>query len=331
MGERISRERVQALFDLPFPELMLRAMQVHKRHHDPTKVQFSTLMSVKTGACPEDCSYCSQSARWNTGLKREPLVQVDKVLAAARVARDSGSTRFCMGAAWRRVSAADTPKIVEMIQAVKDLGLETCVTLGTVSEDQAKTFADAGLDYYNHNLDTSREHYGDIITTRTYDERLQTLANVRSAGLKVCSGGILGIGETRSDRVGLLWELANLEEPPESVPINDLVSIEGTPMADKGVQRVDPLEFVRTIAVARIIMPTSVVRLSAGRTEMSDELQTMCFMAGANSMLTTDNPALSADRTLLDRLGMEPEGSGPSPTSACGGVDLQEAAVPAGK
>ena len=295
------------------PELLFRAMAAHREHHDATKVQWSTLLSIKTGACPEDCSYCSQSARWNTGLKREALIDVDAVLKAAKAAKAGGSTRFCMGAAWRRVSARDTPRVAELITAVKDLGMETCVTLGSLTPEQAHTFKDAGLDYYNHNLDTSREHYGDVITTRTYDERLQTLSNVRDAGLKVCCGGILGLGETREDRVGLLWELANLPAPPDSIPINELVPVPGTPLADGGVSRVDPFEVVRTIAVARVLMPRSVVRLSAGRTQMDEALQAMCLMAGANSLftgdtlLTTENPAFEQDRALLARLGMEPD------------------------
>ncbi len=312
MAATLTRDDVRALFDLPFPELLLRAMQVHRAHHDPTRVQWSTLLSIKTGACPEDCTYCSQSARWNTGLKREPLLDLDEVRRAAVAARDAGSTRFCMGAAWRRVSDRDTPRVAALIAEVKALGMETCVTLGTITPDQARAFKDAGLDYYNHNLDTSREHYASVITTRTYDERLNTLATVREAGLKVCCGGILGLGETREDRVGLLWQLATLPEPPESVPINELVPVPGTPLADQGVQAVDPFELVRTIAVARILMPRALVRLSAGRTAMSDELQALCFLAGANSLftgerlLTTENPSFDEDRALLARLGMAP-------------------------
>ena len=312
MAATLTRDDVRALFDLPFPELLLRAMQVHRAHHDPTRVQWSTLLSIKTGACPEDCTYCSQSARWNTGLKREPLLDLDEVRRAAVAARDAGSTRFCMGAAWRRVSDRDTPRVAALIAEVKALGMETCVTLGTITPDQARAFKDAGLDYYNHNLDTSREHYASVITTRTYDERLNTLATVREAGLKVCCGGILGLGETREDRVGLLWQLATLPEPPESVPINELVPVPGTPLADRGVQAVDPFELVRTIAVARILMPRALVRLSAGRTAMSDELQALCFLAGANSLftgerlLTTENPSFDEDRALLARLGMAP-------------------------
>lgn len=312
MADAPTRDQVRALFELPFPELLLRAMTAHRAHHDPTRVQWSTLLSIKTGACPEDCGYCSQSARWNTGLKREPLLDLDTVREAAVAAQKAGSTRFCMGAAWRRVSARDTPRVAALIAEVKALGMETCVTLGTITPEQAVAFKEAGLDYYNHNLDTSREHYERVITTRGYDERLQTLATVRQAGLKVCCGGILGLGETREDRVGLLWELASLPEPPESIPINELVPVPGTPLGDRGVEPVDPFELVRTIAVARALMPASVIRLSAGRTQMSDELQALCFMAGANSLftgdtlLTTENPSFEQDRALLARLGMAP-------------------------
>lgn len=336
MDERVSRSTIRELYELPFPELLRRAMTVHAANHDPSQVQWSTLLSIKTGACPEDCGYCSQSAHHDTGLDREPLLDVDSVLEAAREARAAGSTRFCMGAAWRRVSDRDTPRVAALIEAVKDLGMETCVTLGTITRDQAKTFADAGLDYYNHNLDTSREHYGKVIGTRGYDERLQTLENVRTAGVKVCCGGILGLGETREDRIGLLWELANLPEHPDSVPINELVPVPGTPLAEQGVEKVDPFEFVRTIAVARILMPKAMVRLSAGRTAMSDELQAMCFMAGANSLftgdrlLTTGNPAFEKDRELLDRLGMTPAGLPeadpdvrPVPVSPCARIDAK--------
>jgi biotin synthase len=338
MDERVSRDAIRALFELPFPVLLRRAMNAHADHHDPTTVQWSTLLSIKTGACPEDCSYCSQSARHATELEREPLMDLDQVLAAARAARDNGSTRFCMGAAWRRVSTRDTPRVAALIQAVKDLGLETCVTLGTITEDQARTFAEAGLDYYNHNLDTSREHYARIITTRSYDERLQTLAHVRAAGVKVCCGGILGLGETREDRVGFLWQLANLPEPPESVPINELVPVPGTPLADAGVEKVDPFEFVRTIAVARVLMPSSMIRLSAGRLQMNDELQALCFLAGANSLftgdtlLTTGNPAFEQDRALLARLGMVPatlpEGHAEVPVGPAASADASAAVSP---
>ena len=311
MTERVSRETVASLYSRPLLDLLYEAQTVHRRHQPANQVQWSTLLSVKTGACPEDCSYCAQSARYETPVRREPLLDVDSVLVAARAAREQGSTRFCMGAAWRRVSDRDMPAIEHMIREVKALGLETCVTLGTVTEDQASRFRDAGLDYYNHNLDTSREHYGNVVTTRGYDERLSTLMAVRNAGLKVCCGGILGLGETREDRIGLLWQLANLTPPPESVPINSLVPVPGTPLSNEGVEPVDPIEFVRTIAVARILMPNSALRLSAGRESMSDELQTLCFAAGANSiftgekLLTTPNAGADADRALFEKLGLQ--------------------------
>lgn len=308
--DRYSREDIEEIYNLPFMDLMFRAQQVHREHHNPNEIQWSTLLSIKTGSCPEDCKYCSQSAHYNTELEKEPLIDVDEVLKEAYIAKENGSTRFCMGAAWRRVPEKDMPKVTEMIREVKSLGMETCVTLGTINQDQAKAFKDAGLDYYNHNLDTSREHYENVISTRTYDERLSTLKNVQDAGINVCCGGILGLGEEKQDRIGLLFELANMEQQPESVPINQLVSIEGTPMAEDGVEEVDSFEFVRTIATARILMPRSYVRLSAGRETMTDELQTLCFMAGANSvftgdkLLTTDNKAFTSDRALLETLGM---------------------------
>ncbi len=308
-AERITRAQIAALFDRPLMDLLYEAQTVHRRQHERNAVQWSTLLSVKTGGCPEDCGYCAQAARFSTGLEREPLMSLEQVVANARRAKDSGSTRFCMGAAWRRVADRDLPALTEMVREVKALGLETCMTLGTLSEGQAVTLRDAGLDYYNHNLDTSREHYGDVVTTRDYDERLGTLAAVREAGMKVCCGGIVGLGETREDRVGLLWELANLPEPPESVPINNLVPVPGTPLAE-GHEPVDPLEFVRTIAVARVLMPTSYVRLSAGRESMDEALQALCFFAGANSiftgarLLTTPNRAFDDDRALLARMGM---------------------------
>jgi len=310
---RISRDAVEALFARPFMDLLFEAQTVHRRHHDPNKVQWSTLLSVKTGGCPEDCGYCAQAARFSTGLEREPLMALKSVVEAARQARDGGATRFCMGAAWRKVADKDLPELEEMVSEVKALGLETCMTLGTLNGGQADRLRDAGLDYYNHNLDTSREHYGDVVSTRGYDERLETLSAVREAGMKVCCGGILGLGETRADRAGLLWELACLPAPPESVPINNLVPVPGTPMADKLQEPVDSLEFVRTIAVARILMPESYVRLSAGRESMSEELQALCFFAGANSiftgskLLTTPNRAFDADRDLMARLGMTPQ------------------------
>jgi biotin synthase len=309
---RYSREQVRQIFERPFMDLVFEAARVHREHHDPNRVQWSTLLSVKTGACPEDCKYCSQSAHWNTKLKVEPLIKVDEVMEAAKAAKASGSTRFCMGAAWRRVNDRDLPQLTDMVREVKALGMETCMTLGTVSQEQAKALKVAGLDYYNHNLDTSREHYDEVITTRSYDERLETLSNVRAAGVKVCCGGIVGIGEEKADRIGLLWELANLPTPPESVPINQLVAIEGTPLEE--ADAVTGIELVRTIATARILMPTSDVRLSAGRTEMSDELQALCFLAGANSvftgprLLTTENPAVQADRVLFAQLGLEARG-----------------------
>ena len=306
-------DQVNALFALPFSDLMHRAQTVHREHFDPNAVQLSTLLSIKTGACPEDCKYCPQSVRYNTGLKTEALMAVEQVEQAARTAKEAGATRFCMGAAWRSPKDRDVDTLVQMIDAVRAQGLETCMTLGMLTESQADRLADAGLDYYNHNLDTSEEHYGEIIGTRTYDDRLNTLDNVRKSGMKVCCGGIVGIGDPRADRVGLLRTLANLPTHPESVPINQLVAVPGTPMAD--ADPVDPFEFVRTIAVARILMPTSHVRLSAGREAMDDALQALCFLAGANSifygeqLLTTGNPVTEHDRALLARLGIEPEGA----------------------
>jgi biotin synthase len=306
-------DQVNALFALPFSDLMHRAQTVHREHFDPNAVQLSTLLSIKTGACPEDCKYCPQSVRYNTGLKTEALMAVEQVEQAARTAKEAGATRFCMGAAWRSPKDRDVDTLVQMIDAVRAQGLETCMTLGMLTESQADRLADAGLDYYNHNLDTSEEHYGEIIGTRTYDDRLNTLDNVRKSGMKVCCGGIVGIGDTRADRVGLLRTLANLPTHPESVPINQLVAVPGTPMAD--ADPVDPFEFVRTIAVARILMPASHVRLSAGREAMDDALQALCFLAGANSifygeqLLTTGNPVTEHDRALLARLGIEPEGA----------------------
>ncbi|WP_370299237.1 biotin synthase BioB [Abyssibacter sp.] len=306
-------DQVNALFALPFSDLMHRAQTVHREHFDPNAVQLSTLLSIKTGACPEDCKYCPQSVRYNTGLKTEALMAVEQVEQAARTAKEAGATRFCMGAAWRSPKDRDVDTLVQMIDAVRAQGLETCMTLGMLTESQADRLADAGLDYYNHNLDTSEEHYGEIIGTRTYDDRLNTLDNVRKSGMKVCCGGIVGIGDTRADRVGLLRTLANLPTHPESVPINQLVAVPGTPMAD--ADPVDPFEFVRTSAVARILMPTSHVRLSAGREAMDDALQALCFLAGANSifygeqLLTTGNPVTEHDRALLARLGIEPEGA----------------------
>lgn len=306
-----TRDEVQAMFELPFNDLLFNAQMVHREHFDPNQVQISTLCSVKTGACPEDCAYCPQSARYDTGLEREKLMAVEKVIEEAKAAKAGGATRFCMGAAWRSPKKKDMPYVIDMVKEVKSLGLETCMTLGMLSEDQAQDLADAGLDYYNHNLDTSPEYYGDIITTRTYEDRLNTLANVRGAGMKVCSGGIVGMGEGQKDRVGLLLQLANMDAHPESVPINMLVKVAGTPL-DKQ-EDLDPFEFIRTIAVARILMPKSHVRLSAGREEMNDQMQAMAFFAGANSifygekLLTTANPKKNKDMLLLDRLGISPE------------------------
>ena len=301
-------DEVTALFELPLTDLLWRAQSTHRRHREPDAVQLSTLLSIKTGACPEDCAYCPQAAQYNTGLKPEPLMDTEKVLTAARRAKEAGAQRFCMGAAWRSPKDRDIERVSAMIEGVKALGLETCMTLGMLSDDHAEALADAGLDYYNHNLDTSPEYYEEIITTRTYADRLDTLDAVRSAGMKVCCGGIVGMGETRADRVGLLMTLANLAHHPESVPINELVQVPGTPLADG--ETLDPFEFVRTVAVARLMMPDSAVRLSAGRTEMSDELQALCFTAGADSifygekLLTTDNPEGNTDRELLDRIGL---------------------------
>jgi biotin synthase len=306
-----TRTEVEALFALPFNDLMYKAQTVHRRFFNPNEVQVSTLCSIKTGACPEDCAYCPQSARYDTGLEREKLMAVEKVIEEARAAKASGATRFCMGAAWRSPKGKDMPYVVNMVQGVKELGLETCMTLGMLDEDQAQTLAEAGLDYYNHNLDTSPEFYGDIITTRTYQDRLDTLANVRKAGMKVCCGGIVGMGEEVSDRAGLLIQLANMSEHPESVPVNMLVKVEGTPLAEQA--DLDPFDFVRTIAVARILMPRSHVRLSAGREAMNEQLQALAFLAGANSifygekLLTTANPEASKDMRLFQRLGLKPE------------------------
>ena len=303
----------QALLNLPFNDLLFRAQLVHRQHFDPNRVQVSTLLSIKTGACPEDCAYCPQSARYDTGLDRERLLEVEAVLEKARAAKAAGSERFCMGAAWRSPKERDMPYVLAMVRGVKAMGLETCMTLGMLSENQADALAEAGLDYYNHNLDTSPEYYGEIISTRSYDDRLQTLRHVRDAGMKVCSGGILGMGESQADRAGLLVQLANLPVHPESVPVNQLVKVAGTPLAE--ADDVDPLDFIRVIATARIMMPASHVRLSAGREQMSDEMQAMCFFAGANSifygecLLTTPNPVADKDRLLFQRLGLNAERS----------------------
>ena len=305
-----TREDIAALFALPFPELMFRAASVHRAHFDPAQVQTSTLISIKTGGCPEDCSYCTQSVSNPTGLKATKLMEVEAVLTEARAARDAGASRFCMGAAWRSPKDKDLDQVCAMVEGVKALGMETCVTLGMLTADQATRLKEAGLDYYNHNLDTSPEYYREIISTRTYQDRLDTLAHVRDAGLHVCCGGIVGMGESADDRVGLIHALATLPVHPESVPINALVQIEGTP---QGLATpLDAIAFVRMIAVARITMPKSMVRLSAGREEMSEETQALCFLAGANSifygpkLLTTPNPVADSDRTLFAKLGLTP-------------------------
>ncbi len=300
---------VCSLLELPFIELLYRAQSVHREHFDPAQLQLATLLSVKTGGCPEDCAYCPQSRRYGTGVEDEPLMQLDEVLAAARAAKANGATRFCMGAAWRGPKERDLDGILPMVSGVKSLGLETCVTLGMLKPGQAGRLREAGLDYYNHNLDTSPEFYGQIITTRKYRDRLETLSRVREAGIRVCCGGIVGMGESRRDRAALISQLSSLDPYPESVPINQLVAVEGTPLA--GAQPLDPLEFVRTVAAARIAMPKAWVRLSAGRERMSDAVQALCFLAGANSvfygakLLTTGNPEAARDRALFDRLGMK--------------------------
>jgi len=303
-------DEAQSLLSQPFNDLMFEAQRVHRRHFDPNKVQFSTLLSIKTGGCPEDCGYCPQSASFETGVKAEKLMAVQAVIEEARKAKAAGASRYCMGAAWRSPKDRDMDQVCAMVEGVKALGLETCATLGMLTGEQAQRLKASGLDYYNHNLDTSPEFYGEIITTRTYADRLETLAHVREAGMNVCCGGIVGMGEGRRERAGLLVALANLPEHPESVPINMLVQVEGTPL--HGVDEVDGLEFVRTIALARIMMPKSFVRLSAGREQMSEELQALCFLAGANSiflgekLLTTANPAAHDDMKLFDKLGIGP-------------------------
>ncbi len=312
---------VEAWFDLPFNDLIFQAQTVHRRHFDPNAVQLSTLLSIKTGGCSEDCGYCAQSARFPTGVAAQPLLPVAEVVAAARAAKARGATRFCMGAAWRGPRDKDLEQVADMIRAVKALGLETCATLGLLRDGQAEQLAAAGLDYYNHNLDTSRAHYGHVIHTHCYEDRLDTLNKVRRAGIKVCCGGIMGMGESRRDRAAFIAELAALEPPPESVPINLLVRIPGTPLGD--APALEPLEFVRTIACARIALPTSVVRLSAGRAQMPDYLQALCFLAGANSifygerLLTTPNPQTDSDRLLFERLGLR--ALAPATTQAAAG------------
>jgi len=305
-----TRAEIGALFDLPFPELIFRAQSIHRQYFDPAEVQISTLLSIKTGGCPEDCAYCPQSARYDTGIHAEKLMALDAVVAEARAAKSAGASRFCMGAAWRSPKDSDLARVCAMVEAVKGLGLETCATLGMLSAAQAQELKRSGLDYYNHNLDTSPEFYGEIITTRVYRDRLETLAQVRDAGIHVCCGGIVGMGETRADRIGMIVALAALPAHPESVPINMLVRVAGTPLADQ--LPLDSFEFVRTVAVARITMPRSVVRLSAGREDMSEETQALCFLAGANSifygpkLLTTPNPERDRDRVLMDKLGLSP-------------------------
>ncbi|MHB1272262.1 MAG: biotin synthase BioB [Rhodanobacter sp.] len=305
-----TRAEVVALFALPFNELLHRAHTVHRAHHDPNAVQVSTLLSIKTGGCPEDCAYCPQAARYDTGVQAQKLMSVEAVLERAQAAKDAGASRFCMGAAWRGPKDRDVAKVMEIVRAVKSLGLETCATLGMLSRPQAEQLKAAGLDYYNHNLDTAPEFYGEVIHTRQYQERLDTLAHVRAAGMKTCCGGIVGMGESRDQRAGLLQALATLPEHPQSVPINQLVQVEGTPL--HGTAALDPFEFVRTIAVARLLMPASMVRLSAGRQQMDDAVQALCFFAGANSifygekLLTTGNPDVAHDRALFARLDLHP-------------------------
>ena len=302
---------VKQLFAMSFNDLLFQAQTIHRENFRPNEIQVSTLLSIKTGACPEDCKYCPQSARYDTGLEKQRLLDVEKVLASARDAKKVGSTRFCMGAAWRNPKDRDMPYIVKMIEGVRAMGMETCMTLGMLTREQALQLKQAGLDYYNHNLDTSPDYYGEIITTRTYQDRLDTLQNVRDAGMNICSGGIVGMGENVRDRAGLLVQLANLATHPESVPINMLVKVEGTPL--DAVEELDPFEFVRTIAVARIMMPKSYVRLSAGREDMNEQTQALCFMAGANSifygckLLTTANPDTDEDVQLFRKLGIKPE------------------------
>lgn len=302
---------VRHLLTMPFNDLIFQAQTVHRQHFDANQVQVSTLLSIKTGACPEDCKYCPQSGHYDTGLDKEKLLEVQKVLEEAKAAKEIGSTRFCMGAAWKHPTVKDMPYVLEMVKGVKALGLETCMTLGRLSQEQAMQLADAGLDYYNHNLDTSPDFYTNIITTRTYSERLQTLSYVREAGMKICSGGILGMGESLDDRANLLIQLANLPEHPESVPINNLVKVKGTPL--ENAEDVEPFDFIRMLAVARIMMPKSHVRLSAGREQMNEQMQSLAFLAGANSifygdrLLTTANPQAEKDRALFKKLGIKPE------------------------
>lgn len=306
-------DEVKALFNQPFNDLLFQAQSIHRAHFDPNEVQVSSLLSIKTGSCSEDCGYCPQSARYDSDLTPEALMPVDEVLKSAQQAKDQGASRFCMGAAWRSPKDKDIERVVEMVQGVKAMGMETCVTLGMLTDEQTKTLKEGGLDYYNHNLDTSEDYYSEVITTRTYQDRLDTLERVRDAGINVCCGGIVGMGENDTDRANLLIELANLPKHPESVPINMLVQVEGTPLM--GTEQLDPFVFIRMIAVARLLMPESRVRLSAGRADMSDEMQALCFFAGANSifygdkLLTTDNPMTNHDLALFDRLGVRSAGS----------------------
>ena len=308
--QRWTVDEIVALFELPFADLMHQAQTVHRENFDPNGVQVSTLLSIKTGGCSEDCGYCPQAARYHTDVEKQDLMQLEEVLAAARAAKENGASRFCMGAAWRSPKQRDLEPVLKMIQEVKAMGLETCATLGMLKDGQAEQLKDAGLDYYNHNLDTAPEYYGDVITTRTYQDRLDTLDRVRNVDINVCCGGIIGMGESRPQRAGLLAQLANMERPPESVPINLLTQVEGTPMY--GTDELDPFEFVRTIAAARIIMPQSFVRLSAGRQSMHEGIQALCFLAGANSifygekLLTTGNPEAEADKALFGKLGIHP-------------------------
>ena len=310
VAQRFSAAQVLELFELPFNDLLFKAHNVHREHFDVNAVQLSTLLSIKTGGCPEDCGYCPQAARYHTGVENQAMVPLNEVIAAARAAKDAGATRFCMGAAWRGPKQRDLDPVIDMVKAVRALGLETCATLGMLRDGQAEQLKQAGLDYYNHNLDTSPEFYGEIVSTRDYDDRLNTLNSVRVAGIHVCCGGIVGMGESRAIRAGLVAQLANLDPQPESVPINNLVQVEGTPLY--GSEKLDPLEFVRTIAVARITMPKSYVRLSAGRRELGEAVQALCFFAGANSifygdkLLTTGNPDAELDRALFNKLGLHP-------------------------
>jgi len=310
-------EEAEFIYNLPFNDLLFRAQQVHRAHFDPNAIQMSRLLSIKTGGCAEDCGYCSQSARYPTGLRASKLMEVERVLAEARKAREGGATRYCMGAAWRSPKDRDMDTLVRMVEGVRALGMETCMTLGMLTPGQSARLAEAGLDYYNHNIDTSERYYSEIVTTRSFEDRLETLANVREAGIKVCAGGILGMGETAGDRISMLVTLANLPVPPESVPVNMLIPIPGSRMANAAP--VDPIEFVRTVALVRILMPASHVRLSAGRTDMSDETQALCFLAGANSifvgdtLLTAENPGEDHDAALFRRLGLKPMEREPAP------------------